>query len=60
MLAQSSFYAFRVNRPKGASQDWQHPVVGATGEELMLREAGQAAQAAFFQEVSCSQEPEDT
>ena len=51
MLARSSFYAFRANRPKGAPDDWQHPVVGASGEVLMLREAGQAAQASFFQEV---------
>ena len=51
MLAKSSFYAFRTNRPRDAAEDWQHPVVGSTGEALTLREAGQAAQAAFFQEV---------
>ena len=51
MLAKSSFYAFRATRPKGVPDDWQHPVVETTGEVLMLRDAGQAAQAAFFQEV---------
>ena len=51
MLAKSSFHPFRQNRPRKAEHDWQHPVLGASGEALSLRPAGQAAAQAFMDQV---------
>ena len=51
MLAESSFHPFRSNRPRSAGADWQHPVLGVSGDALSLRPAGQAAQQTFFDEV---------